>query len=77
MTRDEAETKIEEFLAKVDVEVGETPTDEEVSEIATIWEDYIRADDLVRGLWCKRDFTMGMIIMGKLWAKTNKKLKKE
>ena len=54
------QTKLEEFIAKEGV-----PSDEELNTLANYWEAYIVGGDPIRAQNCKKDFMMGLLIMGK------------
>lgn len=54
------QTKLEEFIAKEGV-----PTDEELNALADYWTEYIEKTNPIRAQNCKKDFMMGLLIMGK------------
>ena len=54
------QTKLEEFIVKEGV-----PSDEELNTLADYWEAYIVSEDPIRAQNCKKDFMMGLLIMGK------------
>lgn len=66
------EKLIEEFINGKGI-----PKDDELNKMADEWADYISENDLIRGLKCKADFLMGMIVMAKRWKKEGKAITHE
>lgn len=60
MTSKEAEVELNNLLSNI---IKELPSDKLLDAFGDCWEKYIRSTDLVRGLHCKKDFMMG-IVMG-------------